>query len=46
MAAAVRRLLTEPALAARLSRNARKTAERHDWHAVLPQWEALLNWAA
>jgi glycosyltransferase involved in cell wall biosynthesis len=46
MAAAVRRLLTEPALAGRLSRHARQTAELHDWNTVLPQWEALLNWAS
>ena len=43
MAAAVRRLLTEPALAARLSPNARHKAEQHDWAVVLPQWEALLR---
>lgn len=42
MAAAVRRLLTEPELAERLSRNARATAEKLDWSRVLPQWEALL----
>ncbi len=46
MAAAVRRLLTEPALADRLSRQARQAAESHDWNVVLPQWQALLNWAA
>jgi len=44
MAAAVRRVLTEPGLAERLSRNARKKAEGFDWSAVLPQWEELL-WA-
>ncbi len=43
MAAAVRRILTEPGLAARLSANARKKAERYDWSVVLPQWEALIN---
>jgi glycosyltransferase involved in cell wall biosynthesis len=43
MATAVRRLLTEPALAGRLSRNARQKAERFDWSAILPQWEALLT---
>lgn len=41
MAAAVRRILSEPGLAERLSRNARATAERHDWSHVLPRWEAL-----
>jgi len=43
MAAAVRRILTEPGLAARLSANARKKAERYDWSVVLPMWESLLN---
>lgn len=42
MAAAVRRVLREPGLAERLSRNARKKAEGFDWSAVLPQWERLL----
>lgn len=41
MAAAVRRLLTEPRLAERLSRNARRKVEAFDWSVVLPQWEAL-----
>lgn len=39
---AIRRLLTDPALAARLSINARQTAERYTWTSVLPQWESLL----
>jgi glycosyltransferase involved in cell wall biosynthesis len=43
MAAAVRRILDQPGLAARLSRNARAKAERFDWAMVLPQWEALLR---
>lgn len=43
MVAAVRRLLREPALAARLSANARATAEQCDWSVVLPQWHALLS---
>jgi len=42
MAAAVRRVLTEPGLAERLSRNARKKAEGFDWSVLLPQWERLL----
>ncbi len=42
MAAAVRRILTEPGLAARLSENARRKAEQFDWSIVLPQWEELL----
>jgi len=43
MAAAVRRILTEPALAARLSRGARATAEELDWSRVLPRWQDLLS---
>jgi glycosyltransferase involved in cell wall biosynthesis len=43
MASAVRRILTEPVLAARLSRNARANAARFDWAVVLPQWQALLR---
>jgi len=42
MAGAVRRILTQPGLAERLSRNARKKAEAFDWSVVLPQWEELL----
>lgn len=42
MAAAVRRILTEPGLAKRLSRNARAKAKQFDWDAILPQWEELL----
>jgi glycosyltransferase involved in cell wall biosynthesis len=43
MVAAVRRILTEPGLAERLSRNARQKAEQFDWTLILPQWEALLT---
>lgn len=43
MAAAVRRLLTEPDLAARLSGNARQKAEQYDWSVIMPQWESLLG---
>lgn len=43
MAAAVLRCCSEPALAARLSAAARRTALDFDWSAVLPQWEALLH---
>lgn len=43
MAAAVRRLLEEPGLAERISRNGREKAEDHDWSRVLPAWESLLN---
>jgi glycosyltransferase involved in cell wall biosynthesis len=43
MAAAVRHLMTEPGLAARLSRNARKKVEQFDWSAILPQWEEIFT---
>ena len=43
MAAAVRRILSEPGLAGRLSRNARAKAEQFDWSVILPQWERLLK---
>ena len=46
MAAALRRLLTEPGLAERLSYNARQKAEQFDWSTVLPQWEALFKEAS
>lgn len=42
MAAAVRRILTEPGLAEALSRNARRKAEQFDWSVLLPQWRDLL----
>lgn len=43
MASAVGRLLNEPVLAARLSRNARIKAAEHDWSEILPQWEKLFD---
>ncbi len=43
MAAAVRRILSEPGLAEKLSTNARKKAERFDWSLIMPQWEELLT---
>lgn len=43
MAAAVRRILTEPGLAERLSRNARRKAAQFDWAAILPRWETLMD---
>lgn len=43
MAAAVRRILTEPGLAGRLSANARAKAERFDWSRVLDRFEAVLR---
>jgi glycosyltransferase involved in cell wall biosynthesis len=41
MAAAVRRLLTEPELAERLSRNGRRKAEQLDWSGILAEWKRL-----
>lgn len=38
MAAAVRRVLDDPALAHKLSVNARRRAESFDWGVVLPRW--------
>jgi glycosyltransferase involved in cell wall biosynthesis len=46
MEAAVRRLFSEPALAARLSANARREAESFDWSRVVPLWDALFRRAA
>jgi glycosyltransferase involved in cell wall biosynthesis len=46
MAGAVRRLLWDPGLAARLSRNGRRKAEAMDWSVVLPRWETLLSSAS
>jgi glycosyltransferase involved in cell wall biosynthesis len=43
LAAAVRRALAEPGLAARLSAGARRDAEAFDWSRVLPMWDALLR---
>ena len=41
MAFAVERILTEPGLAERLSRNGRLKAEHFDWSVVLQNWEKL-----
>lgn len=46
IAAAVRRILIEPGLAERLSRNARRKAEEFDWSTIFPQWEHLLSTVA
>ena len=43
MADAVRRILTEPDLAARLSSNAHKKTEQFDRLIILPQWEELFK---
>jgi glycosyltransferase involved in cell wall biosynthesis len=41
MAGAILRLLRDPELAGRLSRNGRLLAERSAWEAVRPQWTTL-----
>ena len=41
MAEAVARVQTEPGLAEKLSRNARRKVEAFDWQTILPHWEAL-----
>jgi glycosyltransferase involved in cell wall biosynthesis len=43
MSDAVSRLLTEPNLAEKLSRNARAHAEQFDWEVVLPQWTDIFD---
>ncbi|HEY1341980.1 MAG TPA: glycosyltransferase family 4 protein [Bryobacteraceae bacterium] len=43
MAQAIRRILTEPGLAARLSSNARRKAERFDWRVIRPKWEEMFQ---
>lgn len=43
MADAVRRILTNPDLAIRLSANARSKAENYDWSVILPQWESVFR---
>jgi glycosyltransferase involved in cell wall biosynthesis len=43
LAAAVRRVLHEPSLAASLSQAARRKAEQYDWSLILPRWEDLFR---
>lgn len=43
MAKAIKRILSEPRLAERLSKNSRKKAENFDWKIILPKWESLLK---
>jgi glycosyltransferase involved in cell wall biosynthesis len=43
MAKAVRRILTEPGLAPKLSANARAKAEQFDWSIMLPKWEEIFE---
>jgi glycosyltransferase involved in cell wall biosynthesis len=46
MAAAVRRIIVEPGLSRRLSRNARRKVELLDWSVIVPRWEELLGCAS
>ena len=41
MADAVRRILADPALAARLSQNAYDTVKKWDWTEILPEWISI-----
>jgi len=41
MATAIRRVLCEPGLAARLSWNARQEVEQFDWSAIFPSWQKI-----
>jgi glycosyltransferase involved in cell wall biosynthesis len=41
MASAVERVLNDPALAGKLSRNARRKTESFAWPIILPQWQSL-----
>ncbi len=43
MALAVKRVLTEPALAENLSRNALQKVKKFDWPLIFPEWEKLLT---
>jgi glycosyltransferase involved in cell wall biosynthesis len=43
MAGAVERILAEPGLAEKLTRNARQKAEQFDWQVTMPKWEALFD---
>lgn len=43
MANAVRRILTEPGLAPRLSKHARQKTDKFDWSNILTKWDALLG---
>ena len=43
MANAIRRILTEPGLAGKLSSAGRRKVSEYDWSIVLPRWQALLS---
>jgi glycosyltransferase involved in cell wall biosynthesis len=46
MTRSVLRLLSDPALAERISTGARSLAERSSWRAVLPQWQRVIGTVA
>lgn len=43
MVNALKSLLENPEVAMRISQNARRTAERHDWSNVIPEWDTLFS---
>lgn len=43
MAAAVRRILSDPEFSCRLSQNAREKSEDYDWSIILPMWQKTLS---
>jgi len=43
MADTIRRILTEPGLAANLSTNAHQKVKQDDWSIILPKWESLFR---
>jgi len=43
MVNAIKSILEDPEFAMRISQNARKTAESHDWSNVIPEWDTLLS---
>lgn len=43
MAEALKRVMTEPNLSERLSRNARKKVAKFDWENIVPEWEMILR---
>lgn len=43
MVNAIKSILEDPEFAMRISQNARKTAESHDWSNVIPEWNTLFN---
>lgn len=43
MVGAIQSLLEDPELATRISKNARQTAEQHNWSNVIPEWDKLFS---